>query len=106
VILYGPPGTGKTYWAELTARELAARSSFGVAFDQLSTDRKAFVSGDGRGADGLMRMCCFHPGYGYEDFLEGYRPVVVDGRMIFLLRDGILKHFVGRPRRSPSTSST
>ena len=91
VILYGPPGTGKTYWAELTARELAARSSFGVAFDQLSTDRKAFVSGDGRGADGLMRMCCFHPGYGYEDFLEGYRPVVVDGRMIFLLRDGIFK---------------
>jgi 5-methylcytosine-specific restriction enzyme B len=91
VILYGPPGTGKTHWAELTARELAARSSFGVAFDQLSTDQQAFVYGDGHNADGLVRMCCFHPGYGYEDFLEGYRPVVADGDMIFRLRDGIFK---------------
>jgi 5-methylcytosine-specific restriction enzyme B len=91
VILYGPPGTGKTHWAELTARELAARSSFDVAFDQLSNDQKAFVYGDGQNSDGLVRMCCFHPGYGYEDFLEGYRPVVIDGSMIFRLRDGIFK---------------
>jgi 5-methylcytosine-specific restriction enzyme B len=91
VILYGPPGTGKTHWAEFTARELAARSSVGVAFDQLSSDQKAFIHGDGHGAGGLVRMCCFHPGYGYEEFLEGYRPVVVDGRMVFMLRDGIFK---------------
>ena len=91
VILYGPPGTGKTHWAELTARELAARSSFGATFEQLSNDQRAVVSGDGHGTDGLVRMCCFHPGYGYEDFLEGYRPVVVDGHMVFLQRDGIFK---------------
>ena len=36
VILYGPPGTGKTYWAEIAARELAARSWFKKAFDQLT----------------------------------------------------------------------
>ncbi len=49
------------------------------------------MCGDGHGAEGVVRMCCFHPGYGYEDFLEGYRPVVVDGHMIFLQRDGIFK---------------
>jgi len=91
VILYGPPGTGKTHWAELTARELAARSSFGTAFDDLSSDQQAFVNGDGQHAAGLVRMCCFHPGYGYEDFLGGYRPVVADGGMMFRLRDGIFK---------------
>ena len=91
VILYGPPGTGKTHWAEFTARELAARSIFGTTFEHLSTDQRAFVCGDGHGAEGVVRMCCFHPGYGYEDFLEGYRPVVVDGHMIFLQRDGIFK---------------
>ena len=36
-------------------------------------------------------MCCFHPSYGYEDFLEGYRPITVDGNVSFELRSGIFK---------------
>ena len=40
---------------------------------------------------GLVRMCCFHPAYGYEDFIEGYRPELHEGRMSFTLRDGIFK---------------
>jgi 5-methylcytosine-specific restriction protein B len=47
------------------------------------------VSGDGKG--GLVRVCCFHPAYGYEDFIEGYRPETVDGRITFRLRDGLFK---------------
>lgn len=70
VILYGPPGTGKTYWAKATAKLLAAMHGDGV--DSVQT-------------------CTFHPGYGYEDFLEGYRPVAKDGLMTFELRDGIFK---------------
>ncbi|GAI57269.1 unnamed protein product, partial [marine sediment metagenome] len=35
--------------------------------------------------------CCFHPAYGYEDFLEGYRPDSSGGSMIFNLKDGIFK---------------
>jgi 5-methylcytosine-specific restriction protein B len=101
VILYGPPGTGKTHWAEFTARELAARSSFGTTFEHLSTDQRACVWGDGHDADGLVRMCCFHPGYGYEDFLEGYRPIVVDGHMIFLQRDGIFKRLCREAAAKP-----
>ena len=40
---------------------------------------------------GLVRMCCFHPAYGYEDFIEGYRPELHEGRMSFTLREGIFK---------------
>ena len=90
VILYGPPGTGKTYWAERTANDLAASSSFDQTFDSLSVNQKKTVVGDGRNA-GLVRLCCFHPAYGYEDFLEGYRPHTVNGNLSFELRDGIFK---------------
>ena len=45
----------------------------------------------GAKSHGLVRMCCFHPAYGYEDFIEGYRPELHEGRMSFTLRDGIFK---------------
>lgn len=91
VILYGPPGTGKTYWAENTARELAARANFYRTFEQLTDGQKTHVSGTGDQPGGIVRMCSFHPAYGYEDFLEGFRPEPVNGQMHFILRDGIFK---------------
>ncbi|QDT91740.1 DUF4357 domain-containing protein [Gimesia algae] len=90
VILYGPPGTGKTYWAEKTANDLAAISSFGKLFESLSEIERKTVLGDGQ-KSGLVRLCCFHPAYGYEDFLEGYRPETIDGQVSFKLRDGVFK---------------
>lgn len=50
LILSGPPGTGKTYYAQRIAETLV-------------TDHAA----------GIWRVQ-FHPSYGYEDFVEGYRP--------------------------------
>lgn len=91
VILYGPPGTGKTYWAEWTARELAARHAFGKTFADLDPAQKEEVVGPAGEAGGLVRMCCFHPAFGYEDFIEGYRPQTIDGQLTFTLQDGIFK---------------
>lgn len=91
VILYGPPGTGKTFWAEQAAHQLASRSRFGIAFEQLAPEQQALLLGDGNLAYGNVRMCSFHPAYGYEDFLEGFRPEPVNGQMHFVLRDGIFK---------------
>jgi 5-methylcytosine-specific restriction protein B len=90
VILYGPPGTGKTYWGERSANDLAALSAFGKLFEALDeTERKTVL---GQGDDGgLVRLCCFHPAYGYEDFIEGYRPRTVSGQVSFQLRDGVFK---------------
>jgi 5-methylcytosine-specific restriction protein B len=91
VVLYGPPGTGKTYWAEKAARELAARSNFNLTFEQFTDGQKALVLEAGAQNGGFVRMCSFHPAYGYEDFLEGFRPEPVNGQMQFILRDGIFK---------------
>ena len=91
MILYGPPGTGKTYWAMITAQGLAAISRFRKRFDQLSDEEKTIIQGSEGSPDGLVRMCTFHPAYGYEDFLEGYKPVAVNDQLLFLKRDGIFK---------------
>lgn len=90
LILYGPPGTGKTFWAERTALDLAAYWAFGKAFDQLTENEKRVVDGGDTGG-GLVRLCCFHPAYGYEDFIEGYRPETQNGQITFRLRDGVFK---------------
>src|SRR5690606_37475912 len=69
VILYGPPGTGKTYWARLAANNLAAAVMYGRALDDLGEqERRIIVEGsDTHGP--LVRVCTFHPAYGYEDFI-------------------------------------
>jgi 5-methylcytosine-specific restriction protein B len=66
VILAGPPGTGKTWVAERVARYLTQN-------EPLQT-----------------RIVQFHPSYGYEEFVEGVRPVAKDGAISFERRDGVI----------------
>jgi 5-methylcytosine-specific restriction protein B len=90
-ILYGSPGTGKTHWGKQTALDLAGIGAFGCLYSDLSSEQKAEVNGDGSNS-GLLRCCTFHPAFGYEDFIEGYRPQKsVSGGLIFEKRDGIFK---------------
>jgi 5-methylcytosine-specific restriction protein B len=90
-IVYGPPGTGKTYWARQTARDLAAIDAFGRPFAQLANDEQAVVEGTTEKA-GLLRWCTFHPAYGYEDFIEGFRPQInVAKQLVFERCAGIFK---------------
>ena len=100
VILYGPPGTGKTFWAERTACDLASISTFGRRFDELSETQRAEILGTSE-RPGLVRICCFHPGYGYEDFLEGYRPHLHNSQVAFQLRDGVFKRLCSDAAASP-----
>lgn len=74
VIFQGPPGTGKTFVAQRLARCLAG-----------SKDRVELVQ--------------FHPSYAYEDFIQGFRPKLVDGQPSFVLRDGPLKRAADRARK-------
>ena len=102
VILYGPPGTGKTYWARRAGLDLVALSTFGQRFEQLDASDQARVEGSSD-QRGLLRMCTFHPAYGYEDFIEGYRPVVEarSGTLHFSLTDGIFKQLCSDAEREP-----
>lgn len=105
VILYGPPGTGKTYHAEKACCELAARNAFGKTFSSLSPDQKSLIVGgdykEGGNKIGLVRMCCFHPNYGYEDFIEGIKPKVIKGCTVFGLKYGIFKRLSNDAAKNP-----
>jgi 5-methylcytosine-specific restriction enzyme B len=102
VILYGPPGTGKTYWAHLAARNLAASAAFAQRFDQLSEEEQHIIMQGTINCGALVRSCTFHPAYGYEDFLEGYRPTKQESHLSFENRDGIFKALCGDAEAHPN----
>ena len=90
-ILYGPPGTGKTYWSQIAARDLASIGAYNRIFLDLNSEEQLAVTGD-ETRSGLVRACTFHPSYGYEDFLEGYRPHESDAnQLVFRRTAGIFK---------------
>jgi len=102
VILFGPPGTGKTYWAETTAMELAALYNLKKPFNMLTEEEKAaFIKQESKDT-GYVNICCFHPEYGYEDFIEGYRPELINGQAHFKLRDGMFKRLCDEASSSPT----
>lgn len=103
VILYGPPGTGKTYYAEKACFELAARNNFNKSFANLSTSEKLQISEDEKNK-GFVRICCFHPSYGYEDFIEGIKPFVVNGQTMFDLHDGVFKELCNEATKKENRS--
>jgi len=71
IILFGPPGTGKTYSTirraveHATGEKTNGRSdeTVRVRFNQLRAERR-------------IEFITFHQSYGYEDFVEGIRPVL------------------------------
>lgn len=95
VVFYGPPGTGKTYRALNATKELAARYAFRKCLADLSEAERTMVEGP----SGMVRLCTFHPGYGYEDFIEGLRPKTINGQMVFEPRDGIFKQLCDAARK-------
>lgn len=90
-ILYGPPGTGKTYNAIERAVEIidsqkpTDHATAKQRFDQLRRE-------------GRIGFVTFHQSFGYEDFIEGIRPLIGDGARQghYEIRDGILKEFALR----------
>ena len=98
IILYGTPGTGKTYSTVQYAVAIIEEKSltevksedYGEVFNRYLKYKE----------DGLIAFTTFHQSFGYEEFIEGIRPVVSSeekseaGREIeYEIHDGIFKAF-------------
>ncbi|GHK02361.1 hypothetical protein SY2F82_41580 [Streptomyces sp. Y2F8-2] len=70
VILHGPPGTGKTRLALGAALALAGRVD---VLDGSEPERRMEAQAEVLSSD-QVRLVTFHPSYGYEDFVEGFKP--------------------------------
>jgi 5-methylcytosine-specific restriction protein B len=76
VVFYGPPGTGKTFIAQRLARIVAPE-------------------------DEQRRLVQFHPSTSYEDFVEGFRPVVHDNQLTYELQSGPLRDLADAAAADP-----
>ena len=87
-ILYGPPGTGKTHRVvDEALRVLEPQTLFAHPGSEGRAQRKARY--DALVGDGQITFTTFHQSFGYEDFIEGIKPVMRDGQLHYELEDGL-----------------
>lgn len=83
IILYGPPGTGKTYNSiryavdicnskkDISIQELEENlANQNINYDEVKKEYDELTK------EGRIAFTTFHQSYGYEDFIEGIKPVL------------------------------
>ncbi|MDD6089040.1 MAG: AAA family ATPase [Desulfovibrionaceae bacterium] len=91
-ILYGPPGTGKTYHTVMYAVAIIENKPLeevkAQPYDDVIKRYRQYLN------DGQICFTTFHQSYGYEDFIEGIKPVTDDnGNICYDREDGLFKKF-------------
>lgn len=83
IVKYGPPGTGKTY---------QTRQQTSLLFDIWKDE---YDNKDSFKYEDCFELIQFHPSFCYEDFIEGLRPVLNEGKngSLLILQNGVFKEF-------------
>lgn len=93
-ILYGPPGTGKTYNSVKYAVDTIDRK---FNRDSAKTYTDYVNKFNELKAVGQIAFTTFHQSYGYEEFIEGIKPVLGDisekNELSYKISDGMFKEF-------------
>ncbi|EIR4040011.1 AAA family ATPase, partial [Campylobacter jejuni] len=93
-ILYGPPGTGKTYHTIDKALEILGENLESRDRDEKKAKFDEYVK------DGQIVFITFHQSYGYEEFVEGIKPMINNEansqEIQYEIKDGIFKDICNR----------
>ncbi|EAH6796623.1 AAA family ATPase [Campylobacter coli] len=93
-ILYGPPGTGKTYHTIDKALEILCKNLESRDRDEKKAKFDEYVK------DGQIVFTTFHQSYGYEEFVEGIKPMMNNEansqEIQYEIKDGIFKDICNR----------
>ncbi|ASV29719.1 McrB family protein [Maribacter cobaltidurans] len=92
-ILYGPPGTGKTYSTKELAVQIA-NPALSIKKDLDSVQKRELILSeyDRLCEAGQIVFTTFHQSFGYEDFVEGIKPVTTaDQKLIYDIKPGVFK---------------
>lgn len=90
LILYGPPGTGKTYSVVMEAMSIMDNTKHEDVPDDTYKNLKGKF--DAYKKNGKIDFITFHQSYGYEDFVEGIRPITQEsGQPTYEVMPGILR---------------
>lgn len=96
VILYGPPGTGKTYNSIKYAVAIIENKNLeDVMNEEYSTVAERYHLYK---KEGYIEFTTFHQSYGYEEFIEGIKPIINteeedQGEIQYDVKPGIFKSF-------------
>lgn len=107
-ILYGPPGTGKTYHTAIYAVAIIEKKKLAEVateeYDEVLARYNEYKK------NGKIAFTTFHQSYGYEEFIEGIKPVVTteedEGKsdVQYAVASGIFKNFCDKAVRRKSIS--
>ena len=106
VIFYGPPGTGKTY----TTAKRAVAICDNVAEEDLTDYAEVMKKYNELKKKNRIEFITFHQSYGYEEFIEGIKPIVSNEddesdsensqEIKYEIVDGIFKKFCDEVRKA------
>lgn len=105
IILYGPPGTGKTYNTAIYAVAICTgRTISDVASEPYSHIMDTY---DRLKKENRVAFTTFHQSYGYEEFIEGIKPVVdqTKNEIGYTVEPGVFKKFCDDARSIDSNET-
>lgn len=110
-ILYGPPGTGKTYHTVIYAVAIIENKE--LATVEAEDYAEVLERYNEYKTQGRIEFTTFHQSYGYEEFIEGIKPVIASdeetggeaGEIQYSVQPGVFKRFCEKADR-PAVADT